>query len=321
MPFELPRRLLPAEKIRHGNSKILSLMSDYLNLIPRAVTAEDIKAITGCGVGVSEEFAFAEILAAVLGLESDGRDRDFYRNYFPPMVHLLDTAGFREDPYYRLLAPKKELPTGGKWELRRMTLSPYEGFVCGDLLVTPDRRLIPQIGFFAESYTYPAILENGREWMTLLPNETITTLPAVAEARGKVLTYGLGLGYFAYMTARKPEVSSVTVVERSAEAISLFRAEILPLWEPAYRAKLRIMEADAFVYAAEAMPGEGYDFVFADIWHDVGDGRALYLRMKEFEKYCPAAVFRYWLEDTIQCYLDAELWEGGQVIREGSASL
>jgi predicted methyltransferase len=64
--------------------------------------------------------------------------------------------------------------------------------------------------------------------MTLLPNETVTTKPAIDKAHGKVLTYGLGLGYFAFMASAKHEVDSVTIVERSADVIELFKTWLLP---------------------------------------------------------------------------------------------
>jgi hypothetical protein len=48
--------------------------------------------------------------------------------------------------------------------------------------------------------------------------------------------------------------------------------------------------------------------VFADIWHDAGDGRDLYLRMKKWETLYPDIKFSFWLEDTIRCYLDEDLW-------------
>ena len=56
------------------------------------------------------------------------------------------------------------------------------------------------------------------------------------------------------------------------------------------------------------MPRESYDFVFADIWHDAGDGRALYERMKQYEASCPSTEFTYWIEDTIRCYQNPDLW-------------
>jgi hypothetical protein len=49
--------------------------------------------------------------------------------------------------------------------------------------------------------------------------------------------------------------------------------------------------------------------VFADIWHDAGDGREPYLKMKEYETRFPDIEFDFWLEDTIKCYLDESLWD------------
>jgi spermidine synthase len=142
--------------------------------------------------------------------------------------------------------------------------------------------------------------------MTLMPNETVTTLPAVEKARGKVVTFGLGLGYFTYMASLKDEVESVTVVELSPDVISLFEEHILPQFEK--RDKIKIICADAFDFAENTMKQGDFDFVFADFWHDVGDGRELYLKMKEYENKFRDTEFTYWLEDTIKCYLDRDLW-------------
>ena len=294
------------------NAEMTALMSAYLNLTPDMAAADSIREISE-SCHVSMEYAYAEYLAAVCGLDTGGmereRDKDFFRNYFQEAFHCLSAADFTGDPFYRLLSPAiGEGKRSGKWELRMQRLAPGEAFVCGDFLVTEDKRMIPQIGFFIEPYDYPAILENGREWMTLLPNETITTLPAVAQATGKVLTYGLGLGYFAFMTARKQEVSAVTVVERSEDAAALFAREIYPLFPEAVARKITVVRDDAFHYAEHTASKERFDFIFTDIWHDVGDGRELYLRMKETEKFSPDSRFAYWLEDSIRCYLDDSLW-------------
>lgn len=291
------------DHIRFCNARIVSLMSMYLNFTPKAITLDALEDIAN-SYGISRERAYAECLAALCEVGTDRAERDFTADYIVPMVHELDPAVFENDPYYQTV----KIPEGrvGKWELKTMRLAPCEAFVCNDFRVFPDGRMIPQIGFFSRAYTYPAVLENGREWMTLMPNETVTTLPAVSEASGKVLTYGLGLGYFAFRASEKQEVSSVTVVERSRDVIELFETRILPQFP--HREKIRVICADAFDYAKTQMPDEHYDFVFADIWHDVGDGKELYLKMKELESLSPKTGYSYWLEDTIQCYLKKELW-------------
>ena len=82
------------------------------------------------------------------------------------------------------------------------------------------------LGFFTERFDFPAVLENGNEWMTLTPVDMDTCVEAIEKSRGKVVTFGLGLGYFAYMAAMKENVESVTVVELSDDVIRLFKKHI-----------------------------------------------------------------------------------------------
>ena len=142
--------------------------------------------------------------------------------------------------------------------------------------------------------------QNGREWMTLLPNEIITQRLPIKKTRGKVLTYGLGLGYYAVMCALKPEVSSVTVVERDENVISLFKDLILPRFDCGD--KIAVVTADAFDYARNTAPKESFDYIFADIWHDPTDGVELYKKFKslEIDKH---AQYDYWIEDTLKLYM------------------
>ena len=294
--------MTPSET-RRCNARAASIASMFLNIAAGAFNYSLIKEISD-SCGVSREYAFAELLAAKFDIDSEGADKAFFRNYIVPMMNYLDSKEFRRDPYYKNVAVPDVKK--GDWELKHETLSPGEAFVCRDFLVTDDGRLIPQLGFFSEPFTFPAVLQRGREWMTLMPNETVTTAPAIERARGKVLTYGLGLGYFAYMASGKESVSSVTVVELDPDVIALFKEFILPQFP--HKEKINVIRSDAFEYAKNAAPREGYDFVFADFWHDAGDGRELYLKIKEFEKYSPQSEYVYWLEDSIKRYLDKSLW-------------
>ena len=288
---------------RKCNGRITDIVSLFLNFSSDAIDYSAVREIAS-SCEVDEEYAYAELFAARCGIDSADRDRAFFKNYVIPMINRLDADDFTSDPYYRNISiPEKKL---GKWELKRETLKAGEAFVCDDFLVTDDGRLIPRLGFFDRDFSFPAVLEGGREWMTLMPNETTTTEPAIERAHGKVLTYGLGLGYFAYRASEKESVDSVTVVELSPDVIELFKAHILPQFPN--KDKIKLVRADAFEYAEKTAPGEKYDFVFADFWHDAGDGRDLMLKMKEYEKYSPGSEYAYWLEDTINCYLDRDLW-------------
>ena len=285
--------------IEADNRKILNLASIFLNEAADEISLAAVDEIAQCGV--SREYAFAVLLAAAFGLDvlNDPGERAFFDAYFPPMIHRLDPEAYRNDPYYRNISVP--VATAGKCELKHKTYKPCEAFVCNDFERTPDGRVIPQIGFFDRAFSYPAIFEDGRTWMVVVPNEIETMKAPIAEARGNVLTYGLGLGYYAYCVSEKEDVTGVTVVEQNEDVIALFKAHLLPQFP--HGGKIRIVHADAFAYAEKEMAAGRYDFVFTDLWHDVSDGLDLYLRMKPFEKASPHSVFNYWIERSIRCYL------------------
>ena len=283
-----------------SNQRLFKILSIYLNIAPDYVDREMIEEIT-CGNSDGEEFAFANLAAAACGLNiyENAADKQFFRTHFLPCFKKLSVKPFLDDPYYDQIT----LPSGasGDWSFESRVCKPYEAFVYDDPEILADGRVLPRIGFFDTEYAYPAVLENGREWMTLMPNETNTTKPAIDAAQGKVLTFGLGLGYFTFMAAIKSEVESVTVVERSRDVIELFEQFILPQFpDPA---KIKIVQCDAFEFAEKQMQAGAYDSVFVDIWHDPSDGCDLYLRMKQYEYLLPKAKFVYWVEDTLKLYI------------------
>ena len=171
-------------------------------------------------------------------------------------------------------------------------------------MIFDDFRELPPLGFFTEEFSFPAILENGNEWMTLTPVDLDTCEEAIEAAHGKVITFGLGLGYYAYMASEKETVDSVTVVELSEDVISLFKEHILP--KMPNRHKIKIINADAFKYAEEQMPEENYDFAFVDTWRDASDGAPMYLRMKSLEHLSPSTEFMYWIENFLISRVRAE---------------
>lgn len=289
-----------SEKFSRYNRVLLEKMSIFLNCEPDFVQESIIDELcTDCGLTKEEAFAF--VLSAAVGLDTENvpADRELFERYFPDMLRLLDYDEFAADPYlHTVTVPEK---TEGTWELKYEAYKPYEAFACGDLRGFSDGRVVPQIGFFAREFRYPAVLENGREWMLITPNEIVTMREPVRRAHGKVLTFGLGLGYFAFMAARKPEVSSVTVVERDRNVMMLFDTYIRPQFPCAH--KITVLHDDAYQYAEKRMKTGKYDFVFADIWHDPSDGVAAYRKLKKYERLLPKAEFMYWIEPTLQFYL------------------
>ena len=151
------------------------------------------------------------------------------------------------------------------------------------------------------------MLEDGNEWMTLTPVDLDTCDEAIERARGNVVTFGLGLGYYAYMVSEKADVESITVIEKSEDVIRLFKSRILPQFS--HPEKVRVICADAFEYAEKDMPKENYNFAFVDTWRDASDGAPMYERMKPLEDLNPKTEFSYWIENFLVSRLRAFRFE------------
>ena len=284
------------------NFKITRLYADYLERYPEVITKEMIDTLTEDGE-ISKEEALVAILSEIFALNfEDPSDRILIRDYLTPSVRLLDSEKYKNDPYYKKI--KINDLKSGNWELKSECYPAYRGVIAGDMIMGGDFSEIPPLGFFTEDFHFPAVLENGNEWMTLTPVDLDTCEDAIARAHGKVVTFGLGLGYYAYMASEKEEVESVTVVELSEDVIKLFKENILPQME--HREKIRIVCADAFEYAKKVMPKEKFDVAFVDTWRDASDGAPMYKRMKALESLSPDTEFLYWIENFLISRLRAE---------------
>ena len=284
--------------IHEANERVLTLMSEYLCFTPTAIQPDDVISLAAdCAIPLNE--AYMALLAAHCGLDTTKpEDAQLYRAYFPQMVREESPVTYLSDAYMQAVRPRSG--ASGAIDLVQETVQPMELFVADDFRTDAQGRIFPQLGWFSGEFSFPAIREDGRVWMTVTPNEINTIQPAVRKSHGKVLTYGLGLGYYAFHALLKPDVTSVTVVERNPQVTEVFRRLLLPFF-PRQEA-LRIIQADAFDYTEHIAPAEGYDVVFTDLWHDVADGLPLYRRMKALET--PGPRYLYWIEQTLRCYMD-----------------
>ena len=288
------------DEIKSSNGIIFDRLALLLNNKPDLITAEMVRELTE-NYGLTVENAYSLLLCAALGFDTEiEADRLLWESYSPLMLHHLDDEYFISDEFYRSVRIKDGKRVN-EWELREDKLTPFTAFVCDDPITLPDGRIIPQIGYFDREFKFLSVLQNGREWMTMMPNEIVTQRLPIKKARGRVCTYGLGLGYFAFMCARKDEVESVTVVERDESVISLFNELILPCFEN--KEKVNVVCDDAFDFAENKAKNYGFDYIFADIWHDPTDGVEAYKRFKALEHFCPTAEFDYWIEKTLKLYM------------------
>lgn len=284
------------------NFRLTRMYAEYLERYPEVITKEMIDTLTEGGEITATE-ALVAILSEIFALDFENADdRVLIRDYLTPSVRLLDRGNYENNPYYKNI--RLSDIQDGNWEIRTEKYAPYRGVICDDMEIFEDMREVPPLGFFTEEFSFPAILEDGNEWMTLTPVDLDTCEEAIKEARGKVVTFGLGLGYYAYMVSEKEEVESVTVVELSPDVIRLFKKHILP--KMPNRSKIKIVNADAFEYAERVMPSEGFDLAFVDTWRDASDGAPMYKKMKALEHLSPNTKFLYWIENFLISRVRAE---------------
>ena len=283
-------------RIRQRNNDYAWMLCDYLDQNPRLITKELMEESNPDGL-LPDEAIYTALLTGFCGLnpEENPDDRILLNDYFRQSVVKLDAKTYAEDPYYKNI----RIPNArfGRWELKYEHYKAYEAFVCDEMILKPDFCEIQRIGFFDSDFSYPAVMEDGHEWMAIKPNETATITFAVNAAHGRVATFGLGMGYYPYLVHLKPDVESITIIERAADVIELFKTHILPQFD--HPEKVRIVQADAFEYAAKQMPAERFDYAFADTWRDMSDGLPMYLRMKKLERLNPATEFSYWVEESL----------------------
>lgn len=293
-------------EIRTLNHRVGWLVADYLNERSCSISRELLESVLPHNAdAATEQYLYVALLSGFLGLdpERSAEDRFIEENYLRPGLQRMDAARWRENPYYRNIRIEPAACDG--WELAWQQYRPYELFLRDDLILTEDLRQIPALGYFPETFRYPSVLQDGREWMSIKPSEIESSQAAVDAAAGHVVTFGLGLGYFAYMAACKREVTSVTVVERDPAVIALFRESIFP--QIPERDKIAVIHEDAFHYLEHRMHKCPPDFVFMDIWHDIADGTPLYIRARLYESRFPHTRFMYWIERSLKCALIDEL--------------
>ena len=287
-------KLKRLEKTFELNFRLTRLYANYLEHYNEIINAEMMNTLCGDGT-IDEKDGFAAILCQIFGLDIDGSadERALIRDYITPSVRVMDAQRYKNNPYYRNI--KIPEVKKGKWELKRERYPAYRGVIAADMMIYDNFREVPPLGFFKEEFEFPAVLEDGNEWMTLTPVDLDTSDDAIERAHGKVVTFGLGLGYYTYMVSEKADVESITVVEKSSDVIALFEEYILPQFS--HPEKVRIVNADAFEYAEKVMPRENFDVAFVDTWRDASDGAPMYVKMKRLEHLNPDTDFIYWIEN------------------------
>ncbi len=287
--------------LREANNRAAWAMSEYIDETPAAITQALVKSADTDG-HLPEEALYAAFMAGFSGVP----EKDHITSaYFMDAVKRLEISDYQSDPY--IASIRFPDVASHHWRFTHYCYKPYEAFIRDDISIEPGLREVPQVGYFTERFMYPAVEQDGREWMAVKPSEIETMRQPLDIVSGRVVTFGLGLGYFTFMASRKSEVETVDVVERDAEVIELFSRYILPQFPD--KGKIRIIHDDAFAFMRKQMLDQGYDYAFVDLWHDTSDGLELYLKSKDEENRLrrdgATTEFLYWVERSL---LSAYRW-------------
>lgn len=246
-----------------------------------------INEYIGIIVEPEDEAAVQEELAEI-GVHEFQKDR----SEWPSLYISVDE--YKKTPYNANIRLDKI--SGDGFEYATDTMPAYELFNVDLVQDDPERELNDSLVLRAFDKPYETVIlrQNGEYWMTDTPAEANTINPCAEKAHGKVVTFGLGIGYFVYMALINPNVESVTIVEHSSSVISMFKKCLLPQF-PSNK-KIEIIEGDAFEYFNEEFLSQ-FDYAFVDIWKSSDDGFEMIQKM--LENYLPPLdKVDFWIEET-----------------------
>lgn len=153
------------------------------------------------------------------------------------------------------------LPAGecGEWRIEKFTVDKRDETITLINFMQHGRGHVPQ-----GEYTRLIHADTGKlngPMMSDTPEEIRDHLHFIRQTKGRVLIHGLGIGMCALAAARKPEVKSVLVIEKSLDVISLVAKH---LRTQHCGKKIEIREGDAFTWKPQK--GERWNTVWHDIW-------------------------------------------------------
>lgn len=257
-----------------------------------------------------------------------GREAPFFHGLYR-QARCLPSSLVTQDPYVRAVRVSRR--QAGRFTLSMVSYEPYELFAFQEPYgsglgekIDPQIGpiLVPRLGFFEEKVSFPAVYEDQIPWMSLCPSEILTMAGPVRKAEDfcqkrfeqtgrpcRVLSLGLGLGYFPFLLSCHPYVERVDSAEISEEERELFVSQLLAYFPD--RAKIRVLREDAYellhkvpVMEDPSCPPEGaYDYIFADTWESQADGAKDYQRLlRQKKRLGQNTGFGCWIEPQIRQY-------------------
>ncbi len=218
---------------------------------------------------------------------------EFNNQDIPPSL-FISANEWENTPYHKNI--HLDWIKDANFTFEKGKIAGYELFNSDVIQKDPNRELNDWMKLRAMDRNFEALYlyQGDMDWMFDAPSEAATNNVPASHAHGHVLTYGLGIGYFLYMALANPNVTEVTVVEKSIEVIAMFKNFIFPQFitdKPVH-----FIEADAFDYFNEDNH-KNYDYIYVDIWQSSQDGLPIITKLLE-QCYEPVSKADFWIEDS-----------------------
>lgn len=207
---------------------------------------------------------------------------------------FLSTDEYKENLYY------KHIPLCSSdhhhIEATTMTFESHRLFNLSSVIDDPHRSLNDSMILRAldKPLTTRVLLKNNEVWMMNVPSESKTIDPIAAKVKGRVLTLGLGIGYFIYMAMHNPRVTSIDVVELDLNVIDYFDTYIRPHFPQTI--PITVHHGDAKTWIKQH--SHQYDHVFIDTYQNENDGCEWWLLGCESISL-PYDCVHYWIESSL----------------------
>lgn len=232
-------------------------------------------------------------------------------------INLLDINNFLDNPYNKNIQIKEVKYKD--YLLSYETLKANEIFINDEININENNNYLEttSLAYFTKDYKYLTLSKDNVIWMSINPNEINTMDEDIKSMHGNILVLGLGLGYISYMLSLKDDVSSITIIEKDEEIITLFKKYILDKFN--FKNKIKIIHQDALDFL-KTTSLDSYQFIYVDLYHNPNDGLKLFLDIKKIEAKNPSIKFLYWLNKSlfslvrrILLTLFIEIYEGSSI--------
>ncbi len=309
----IAEKIIQTMNLRPVSTMVNALVTSTIN--SNQIFPEDLKRMREVATLMHEQLSELSIEQIMMLLQVDAiiksqlqgqnEQRDFFMDQIAAQSSIFDANEMTNNPFMKNISFAEKV--SGDHEYKYITMKPFELDVY-DVPTRVDDIIIdiPRVGCFVDEYRYPALVQtsNSKVLMAITPTFVSTMEDEIRRASGKVLTFGLGLGYYAYMVSEKDDVESVTVIEKEQSVIDLFNEVILPGLP--HGDKITIIHADAVDYLNELEDG-AFDYCFADTWTGAED-IAAYFAIKEAAKKFRKMKIEYRIEEAFAMQLSGNVW-------------